>query len=247
MTGSASNAGHVTDAESGAPGVPGESTGAASTAGSTAAVEPAAAESGAEESRAGAAEASSSSARLDLAPHSERCLGCGPDNPAGMGMHVQREGDTVVTDIVFQPRHVGAPGLAHGGAVATVCDDLFGFVLYVVSEPAVTRTLEVDYHSPAVLGTSYQVRAWLDHRDGRRLHLRATGTDPTGRECFQARAVFVVVPLAHFQRYGAAQFSHVFPDAAPTDPPPAPPAPAGPLARVPSSEQQHFLEGDQQP
>ena len=153
----------------------------------------------------------------ELTPHSDQCLGCGPGNPAGIAMRVFREDDAVYCDVEFAARHVGAPGLAHGGAVATACDDLFGFLLYVVGEPAVTGSLQVDYHSPAVLGTTYRLRARLERRDGRRLHMHATGTDPSDRVCFEARAVFIVVPLAHFQRYGSPDsISHVFANASPT-------------------------------
>ncbi|MEU8494672.1 MULTISPECIES: PaaI family thioesterase [Pseudonocardia] len=126
-------------------------------------------------------------------------------------MRVFRKDDAVHSDVVFTARHVGAPGLAHGGVVATACDDLFGFLLYVVGEPAVTGSLQVDYHSPAVLGTTYSIWARLERRDGRRLHMHATGTDPSGRLCFEASAVFIVVPLAHFHRYGSPEaISHVF-------------------------------------
>lgn len=155
-----------------------------------------------------------------LTPHSDQCLGCGPGNPAGIAMRVFREDDAVYSDVVFAARHVGAPGLAHGGAVATACDDLFGFLLYVVGEPAVTGSLQVDYHSPAVLGTSYRIRARLERRDGRRLHMLATGSDSDGRVCFESRAVFIVVPLAHFQRYGSPDsISHVFANTAPAPAP----------------------------
>ena len=68
-----------------------------------------------------------------LPPHSSQCMGCGPDNPAGLAMQVRREGDEVVCEQTFDHRQVGAPGLAHGGAVAAACDDLFGFVLYLVA------------------------------------------------------------------------------------------------------------------
>ena len=50
----------------------------------------------------------------------------------------------MVAEVAFEDRHVGAPGIAHGGAVATVFDDLFGFLLYAVAELAVTRSLQVD-------------------------------------------------------------------------------------------------------
>lgn len=145
-----------------------------------------------------------------LPPHSSQCMGCGPDNPAGLAMQVRREADDVVCEQTFDHRQVGAPGLAHGGAVATACDDLFAFVLYLVAEPAVTRTLEVGYRRPVHLGVPHHIRARLERRDGRKLHLAAEGTDPDGVVCFEARAVFVVVDIEHFTRHGPARFEHVF-------------------------------------
>ncbi|MHA6794325.1 PaaI family thioesterase [Pseudonocardia bannensis] len=114
-----------------------------------------------------------------------------------------RAGDAVVTDVTFDERHIGAPGLTHGGAVAAACDDLFGFVLYVVGEPAVTRSLQVDYLAPVPLHQTHRITARLDSRDGRKLHMIAEGAAPDGPIRFTARATFVVVQLAHFERYGA--------------------------------------------
>jgi hypothetical protein len=54
-----------------------------------------------------------------LPPHYPTCLGCGPDAEQGFHLEVRRDGDEVVTEHVFAPRHSGAPGIAHGGAVAT--------------------------------------------------------------------------------------------------------------------------------
>lgn len=90
---------------------------------------------------------------VDLPPHHEQCLGCGPDNPHGHHLQVRRYGDGVVAEHTFDNRHVGAPGIAHGGAVATVIDDLYGFLLYLVGAPAVTRQLTVDYRAPVMIGT----------------------------------------------------------------------------------------------
>ncbi|MCJ0981040.1 PaaI family thioesterase, partial [Rhodococcus sp. ARC_M12] len=96
--------------------------------------------------------------------------------------------------------HVGAPGIAHGGAVATVLDDLFGFLLYTVGELAVTRRLELDYLAPVLLGTPYVLRAAVRSRDGRKLDLTATMDDAQGRSVATATALFVVVEVEHFMQ-----------------------------------------------
>ena len=137
-----------------------------------------------------------------LPPHHPRCLGCGPENPHGHHLQVWREGDAVRARHVFDERHVGAPGIAHGGAVATVLDDLFGFLLYLIGEPAVTRHLEVGYRAPVLLGTPYLLEAEVQRREGRKLFVRAQGTDEGGALVVEATALFVVVGLEHFTRGG---------------------------------------------
>jgi len=135
-----------------------------------------------------------------LPPHHPQCLGCGPDNPHGHHLSVQPDGDlAVATRHTFDVRHVGAPGIAHGGAVATVLDDLFGFLLYRVNELAVTRHLDVDYHAPVLLDTPYLLRAWVQRRDGRKLFVQAQGKGETGRPVVAAKALFLVVAVEHFQ------------------------------------------------
>ena len=103
----------------------------------------------------------------------------------------------MVAEHSFDTRHVGAPGIAHGGAVATVMDDLFGFLLYVVGTLAVTRTLQVGYRAPVLLGQRYSLRADLLRREGRRLYMEATmGHGHT--IVAEASAVFVAVEHTHF-------------------------------------------------
>lgn len=137
-----------------------------------------------------------------LPPHSDGCMGCGPGNRAGLQMRIHRHGDEVFTDIVFDTRQAGAPGLVHGGAVAAACDDLFGFVLHVVETPAVTRSLQVDYRAPVPLGVPHRITARQERRDGRKLYLVAEGVAPDGTVRFTAEALFLAVTRAHFERFG---------------------------------------------
>lgn len=142
-----------------------------------------------------------------LPAHNPDCLGCGPDNPAALHLEVTRVGDEVVSMVRFDHRHTGGPGLAHGGALATACDDLFGFVLYVAAVPGVTRSLQVEYLAPVVLDRPYRITARLDRRDGRKLYMSAEGVTGDGTLAFSATALFLVVGLSHFQRFGSVERS----------------------------------------
>ena len=137
----------------------------------------------------------------DLRPHHPNCMGCGDENPCGMGLRFRIEDKRVYGAVTFDSRHEGAPGFAHGGAVATVLDDALGTVLILVRRPAVTARLEVDYRAPAFLERDLTVEARCDRIDGRKLHLEGELHDGETLVA-RARALFLEVDLAHFQRGG---------------------------------------------
>ena len=139
--------------------------------------------------------------RLDddvLPPHYPTCLGCGPDAEHGFHLSVRREGDDVVTTHVFAAWQSGGPGIAHGGAVATVVDDLLGYLLYVVAKPGVTRKLEVEYLKPVLVDAPYEVRGRVDSVDGRKVWVSCEGRDAQGVVAFRGTGLFIEVPLSHF-------------------------------------------------
>lgn len=134
-----------------------------------------------------------------LPSHHPNCLGCGTENPHGYHLVVVRNGrDAVTATHTFDQKHVGAPGIAHGGAVATVLDDLYGFLLYSSGHLAVTRKLEVEYLRPVLLDVEYTLRATLVECRGRKIHMTATLEDANGALRTQSNALFVTVDLQHF-------------------------------------------------
>ena len=134
-----------------------------------------------------------------LPPHHPNCLGCGDQNPAGIGMRMERDGERVRGSVTLDRRHEGAPGYAHGGAVSTILDDALGMLLFVLRRPAVTARLEVDFRRPAYLGRPFDVEAWVDEVHGRKLWMRAELREQ-GDVIAAARSLFLEVDPAHFAR-----------------------------------------------
>ncbi|WP_300012589.1 PaaI family thioesterase [Pseudonocardia sp.] len=156
--------------------------------------------------RARFAAASAAARNGDVLPaHNPECLGCGPDNPHGFHLQVLGDGERVRAEHVFDRRHVGGPGVAHGGAVAAVLDDLCGFVPFALGHVAVTRHLGVDYRAPVVLGAPYALTAWLVRREGRKLFVRAEGHTAAGELAFSADGLFLEVDSGHFERATATR------------------------------------------
>ena len=135
-----------------------------------------------------------------LPPHWPTCFGCGPDNDAGLHAVTRKVGDEVHCTYTFTARHEGAPGIAHGGAVAALVDDVCGGLLFVVRAPAVTRTLNVEYLKPVMVGTTYDLVAKVDRREGRKLFITCEGRDAAGTLVFRGGGLFLVVDLSHFDK-----------------------------------------------
>lgn len=132
-----------------------------------------------------------------LRPHTRSCFGCGPQNPAGVGLKFVRTGDVVRAEFRLEPKHEGAPGLAHGGVVAAVLDDLSGAVPVVMRERCVTAKLEVDYVAPVVIGRELTAESWLESHEGRKIRIAARVLE--GDQLLAtSRGLFITVPLEHF-------------------------------------------------
>jgi len=135
-----------------------------------------------------------------LPPHYPTCFGCGPESEYGLKVVSRKVGDEVRASYTFSAKHSGAPGIAHGGAVAALVDDVCGGLLFVVREPAVTRTLNVEYLKPVLVGVPYDLVAKVDRREGRKLFVSCEGRDPSGALVFRGGGLFLVVDLSHFDQ-----------------------------------------------
>ena len=132
-----------------------------------------------------------------LPPHHANCLGCGPDNPCTLGLELAIDGERVRGAVTLDDRHQGAPGFAHGGAVATALDDTLGTLLLVVRHPGVTARLEVNYRRPAFLHRRFDLEAWVERVEGRKIEMAAEMRED-GDVVADAAALFIRVDREHF-------------------------------------------------
>ena len=77
------------------------------------------------------------------------CFGCSAQNPAGLRLSFRRRGDVVVADCRVADHFHGAPGIAHGGIVATLLDEISCAAAYFTrGRRVVTGELNVRYRRP---------------------------------------------------------------------------------------------------
>jgi len=116
-----------------------------------------------------------------------------------MGVKLRVQDGRIRGAVTLDSRQEGAPGYAHGGAIATVLDDALGSLLHVIRTPAVTARLELNYRSPAFIGHPFEIEAWIERDEGRKLHLAGELRDD-GVVVAEAKALFLKVDVEHFAR-----------------------------------------------
>lgn len=137
--------------------------------------------------------------------HYRWCYSCGADHPAGMHMQVVAgEGLHVTARFLVTEHHQGAPGLAHGGILATAFDEAQGAVNWLLAVPAVTGRLETDFRRPVPVGSTLHIDAEIAGVSGRKVYTRAVGRldGPDGPVALTSAGLFVQVPLEHFATHG---------------------------------------------
>ena len=123
----------------------------------------------------------------------------GRSSPWGLDVEVRRDGDEAVAALTLRAAHEGAPGRSHGGIVAALFDDIFGFVLQVHAQSAFTGELGLRYEAGVPIGEPLTCRTRLDRRNGRKLYMTGELTDTaTGQLLARSSATFIAIDPSHF-------------------------------------------------
>ena len=126
----------------------------------------------------------------------------GRASPWSLDLHLLRDGDEVVASVTMRAAHEGAPGRSHGGIVAALFDDVFGFMLSLLAEPAFTGELSIRYEAGVPIGVPLDCRVRLAERNGRKLYLTGELT-ANGHVVARSKATFITIDREQFMT-GAA-------------------------------------------
>jgi acyl-coenzyme A thioesterase PaaI-like protein len=88
------------------------------------------------------------------------CFGCSKSNPDGLQLRFFRDGDEVSGAYVVPDRFHGAPGVAHGGIVATILDEFScAAAVHLAGSRVVTGELSIRYERPCPVEKEVRVSA----------------------------------------------------------------------------------------
>ena len=110
--------------------------------------------------------------RFAIEPH--HCFACGTLNTSGMGLELHVERGRSWVELTLEPRFQGWDGIAHGGILCTVLDEVMAWALVGEDNWGLTARLNVDFKKTVTVGQPIRAEGWIT-RSRRRV------VDTTGR------------------------------------------------------------------
>jgi acyl-coenzyme A thioesterase PaaI-like protein len=92
-------------------------------------------------------------------PHN--CFACGTLNTNGLQLVVHLDPQRASTEFRLDRRFEGWEGMAHGGIICTILDEVMGWALIAAGDWGVTARMSVAFSKPVPVGASLRADAWI--------------------------------------------------------------------------------------
>ena len=100
------------------------------------------------------------------------CFACGVDNPIGLKIRFDFDGDICTADFTPNENHVGFSDTVHGGIIYTILDDVTANILYQQGRKAHTAKCEIRYRQPVRVGDELKLKGWIENERRRLIILK---------------------------------------------------------------------------
>ncbi len=128
--------------------------------------------------------------RVELPPHN--CFACGQLNAHGLHLGLHAADGRCWTELSLPERFEGWEGIAHGGIVCTLLDEVMAWALVEQDSWGVTARMAVDFRRPVRVGRPIRAEGWVVHVRRRILDTAGRVVDvTTGEELATAAGVYV--------------------------------------------------------
>lgn len=126
----------------------------------------------------------------------EYCFACGKNNPIGLHLNFEFQGDKLMTTKILPHEYEGYKGIVHGGIVTTLLDEAMGnYIIKKYKENAVTGRIEIRYRHPTPIDRELTISAVQESQRRNIITMKAQIETADGTVTAEATAKFAVVSL----------------------------------------------------
>jgi acyl-coenzyme A thioesterase PaaI-like protein len=133
--------------------------------------------------------------------HHDNCLGCGATNSYSFHIPSTFNLENGEVEFIYQLRkeHEGAPGHAHGGALALLLDESQGVLCHHLGHFVMTDGFSIKYHKATPLFRDLKIRAWLTSARSKRLYTKAR-IELNGELLVESKIKWYIIPERLLER-----------------------------------------------
>jgi acyl-coenzyme A thioesterase PaaI-like protein len=134
-------------------------------------------------------------------PNSRMCFVCGLQNPVGLHLAFYEDHETrpkqIRAEIVIPDQYQGYPGVAHGGILAAILDEVAGRAVIIdggADDLMMTLKMELRYRLPTPTETPLTGVGWITRQRGNRAQAHGELRLPDDRVTVEAELVLMRPP-----------------------------------------------------
>ena len=121
------------------------------------------------------------------------CFACGKDNPIGLKLSFEWDGNTARAEFTPTRFHQGWSGVVHGGIISSLLDEGMTYVPYFEGIHCITAKMEIRIRRPVPVGKPLVISSVMTRKTRRLVEARATILSKDGTLMAEGTAVMFVV------------------------------------------------------
>jgi acyl-coenzyme A thioesterase PaaI-like protein len=127
------------------------------------------------------------------APLNPACFVCGEQNPNGLHLVFQADGQRAFATWTPRAGWESYQGIIHGGIISSILDEAMSKAIISGGHEALTADLRIRFRKKVCVGDVMSVSGWVVSIDKRKIQAEACITFKDGEERAHAWGVFLVV------------------------------------------------------
>jgi uncharacterized protein (TIGR00369 family) len=125
-----------------------------------------------------------------ISPHN--CFACGTLNTGGLQLELHMEAGRSWTELTLDRRFQGWDGIAHGGIICAILDEVMAWALVAEDHWGVTARMHVEFKRPVEIGRPIRGDGWVTRSRRRVVDAAGAITDAeTGETLATAEGTFM--------------------------------------------------------
>jgi uncharacterized protein (TIGR00369 family) len=110
----------------------------------------------------------------------ELCFGCGQDNPIGLKLNVQGDGEKTWAEFTPSELHSGFKDIVHGGLLCLLMDEVMSYLPHIQGLKAVTGKMQVRFRRLTRPGEPLKITASVLKQRSKLLEVKSAITNSRG-------------------------------------------------------------------